>query len=137
MPQVQHCLDDLQATLDGCRCAVFVDLRSELVLSCSAAERPAQEQLDRLAVAAAGLLTAGDAAAPAALLLGEAPQEALRCDARAITLFHRLPDDMGEALVCLCRPGIAPSTLRAAVQATAGRIAESGQDAGGQAVGQG
>ncbi len=123
MSSVQRTLDDLRASLGGCRLTAFVDLQSQLVLSHSAAERHAQESLDDLAAAAARMLALDSDAKADVQLLGALPDEALTLTAADTTLFLRSPVATTEALVCICPPTAVPEELLRAAAGAIRRIA--------------
>ncbi len=105
---VTDALDAMRSDIPGCSLVAFVDLKSKLVLSTSAAGQPGQEVLDALSGAAQltldGIVAEGaanvwaesdpDAKADTAMLLSEA-------EAR---VFLRSPGAAAEALVCVTAP---------------------------------
>lgn len=106
MNAVQDHLKALRTAVEGCRTAVFVDLDSELVLSCSARDAPRQEQLDAIASAAVRAL-------PAA---GGPPSEALILAPGTATYFLRSSVEPGEALCCICGSDFDLPALQGAAQ---------------------
>ena len=103
MTTVHDQLNDLRASFADCRLIAFVDLEAELVLSCSAALKPRQEELDALAAAAKAILLPE----PAAMVDGSdfaATDEAILLSSEQSAVYLRAQDQEAEALVCICEP---------------------------------
>ena len=101
-------LESLRSELPGCSLVAFTDLSSKLVLSSSAAVRPAQEELDELSEAA-HLALQGPVAEGAAPVwedgIGQGAGMAMLLTATEARVVVRQPGENSEALVCVCSPG--------------------------------
>lgn len=105
---VSEQLDELRNKVAGCILVAYTDLGSKLVLSSSAAARPAQEDLDRLSNLAQIMLdgSVAEGAAPAITAEGHPGQAglAMLLSGSDAKVFLRARDSANEALVCVCTP---------------------------------
>lgn len=104
---VSEALDTLRSEVSGCTLAAFADLSSRLVLSSSAASKPMQDELDKLSTAAAEALDGALADGTASVWNEdgtEKPDTAMMITGQEARVFLRSPDNVAEALVCVCAP---------------------------------
>ncbi len=98
----------LRADLPECELALFADIGSGTVLAVASALKHPQEDLDALCAEAARLFADSGAFA------GAEAECAVLLTATGCRAFFRDPAEPGEALCCLCAPGVAPERLLAA-----------------------
>ena len=105
---VTETLDAMRADVPGCSLIAFTDLGTRLVLSSSAAAKPAQEDLDQLSSMAQTLLQGTLSEGAASLLeTGEGDTRAGVAFLLSISdakIFLRAAGESPEALVCVCAP---------------------------------
>lgn len=122
MNAVHELLDAMRVSLGGCRLIAFVDLRAELVLSCSAEAKPPQEELDALAGWAVQALTSRNGSAIAGPG-GGTPDEIVILSPEHSTLILRAENDVSEAICCVCETAQDIELLRVAARETLVKIA--------------
>ncbi|WP_371059463.1 hypothetical protein [Rhodosalinus sp. 5P4] len=98
-------LAQLRADLPECELAVFADVFSGTVLAADAALKHPQENLDALCAEAARLFSGAGA------FEGAEPDTAVVLTSVTCRAFFRDPAEPGEALCCLCAPGVPPERL--------------------------
>lgn len=100
-------LDGLRERIDGCDLAAYADTSSRMMLCSSAAAPRAQEELDRLAGAAAELLGGATGEGAGTVWSSEdapeLPALAVAMTASEMRVFLAAPDDRSEALILVCR----------------------------------
>lgn len=104
---VSEALDDLRSEIPGCSLVAFADLSSKIVLTASAAMKPAREELDALSVAAHLALDGAVAEGAAAVWSDTAEalaETAMLLSANEARVFMRSPGENPEALICVCAP---------------------------------
>ena len=112
-------LDSLAERYPDCIIAAYADITTGITLLTNTGPVFPQEALDELCAEAALTLGVGDIPPVGALPC----QEAIKSDESAVFVYLRAPDDPGDALVCMCRPGIALDPFLADARACVGRTA--------------
>ncbi|MGR3515265.1 MAG: hypothetical protein ACU0GG_21080 [Paracoccaceae bacterium] len=120
-------LDAMRAEVQGCSLVAYTDLTSQLVLSTSAAMKPAQEEMNALSKAAQLALdgTYAESAAPS-WGGGAAAEVSVLMTGADARLFLRAPQNPAEALMCVCTPDTDLEAAVSTAQATLQRIAAQG-----------
>ena len=104
---VSEALDTLRSDVPGCTIAAFADLSSRLVLTSSASSKPMQDELNSLSAAAAEALDGALAEGSGPIWGGDGtdkPDVAMLLTGQEARVFLRSPDNVAEALVCVCAP---------------------------------
>lgn len=91
-------MDRLREEMEGCQLVAFADLSARMVLRVSAARKPPQERIDRLAELAAAVL---DSAALQAVFAGDSPYSAQAIGEDGYTVVVRSLAEPTEALIAL------------------------------------
>lgn len=95
-------LDGLIAGHPDCLIAAYADIGTGVTLLTRSAADVPREALDELCAEAA--LTLGTEAPPIGAELGG---HAIKVDETAVYIYVRAPDEVGDALICMCRHGVA------------------------------
>jgi hypothetical protein len=105
---VSEALDSLRSEIPECSLVAFADLSSKIVLTASAAMKPAREELDALSAAAHLALDGAVAESAAAVWSSSAAdataETAMLLSANEARVFMRSPGENPEALICVCAP---------------------------------
>lgn len=109
----------LRADVPECELALFADIESGTVLAVASALKHPQEDLDALCTEAARLF------ADSGTFEDAEPECAVLLTATGCRAFFRDPAEPGEALCCLCAPGVPPERLLEAGRGALGGTDES------------
>ena len=113
-------LDEVRNTVPECRVAAFIDSDTTLVLTVSAAERPQQEALDRLAEIAADIMPSHNNSS------GPCLDQAILFDRHATLIFVRALAEPTEVICCTCSDSVDVENILASARVALDWIGKAG-----------